>query len=71
VTYHLGELDIAELAGCIDRSQLKTIFTSNDGIHGTRETGAPNTTEEEELEDFKEFEVATVEGQKDLGAGWK
>jgi hypothetical protein len=47
------------------------IFTSNDGIHGTGETGAPNTTEEEELEDFKEFEVATVEGQKDLGAGWK
>jgi len=54
-TYVLAELDWAQLAGCIDGSGLKMMFTRNEDIHGTREISSPSTTQEEESEEFEEF----------------
>jgi len=56
-TYRLAELDGAELAGWIDASRLKKLFTCNEGVHGTREISTPSSEQEEELEEFEEFEV--------------
>jgi len=63
-TDQLAELDGAELAGWIHSSWLKQWFTHNEGVHSTWEIGIPNTTPEEESEEFEEFEAEAVPGPK-------
>ena len=46
--------------GQIDGSWLQKFFTCNDGINGTREIGMPNTTQEEQSEEFEQFKVEEV-----------
>jgi len=62
--YRLAELDGAELVGWIDGRRLKKYFTRNEGVHGTREISTPCTAHEEESEEFEDFEVEAVAGQK-------
>jgi len=69
-TYRLTELDGAELAGWMDGSQLKKVFTRNEGVHGPREISRPSTTQEEESEEFEEFKVEAVAGRKYIEGRW-
>ena len=63
-TYRQAELERAELVGWIDGGRLNRFFTCNEGVHGTREISTPSTTHDEESEEFEEYKVEAVTGQK-------
>jgi hypothetical protein len=63
-TYRLAEPDGAELAGWIDGSGLKKIFTRNERVHSTPEIGMLSSVYEAELAKFEGFEVKAVAGRK-------
>ena len=69
-TNWLAELDGAELAGRIEISRLRKFITRTEGVHHAREISMPNTTKEEDSEEFNELEVQAVAGWKSIKGWW-
>jgi len=69
-TYRLAQVDAADLAGWMDGSPLMKFFTRNEGVHGTGAIAMPNTIQEEESDELKEFEVEAVASWKQIDGRW-
>jgi len=69
-TYRLAELDGAEFMSWIHGSQLKKIFTHNEGIHSASVFYMDSIQHEKVLEKFESFEVKVVAGKKYTEGRW-